>query len=134
MMPLLVREMATETANELLSADRSLLVWWGAEVECTSALSRLEREENLDPSGVSAALRRLAVLRGSWHEVQPSDAVRETAVRLLRVHDLRAADALQLAAAVVASEGRPSSLPFVCLDERLRRAADREGFAVEPEL
>jgi hypothetical protein len=49
-------------------------------------------------------------------------------MRLLRVHPLRAADSLQLAAAVVASEGDPGELPFVCLDEKLAQAASREGF------
>jgi len=64
-----------------------------------------------------------------WHEVQPVEAVRRTAMRLLRVHNLRAADSLQLAAALTACEGNPASLPFVCLDQRLRLAAERRGFA-----
>ncbi len=51
-------------------------------------------------------------------------------MRLLRTHSLRAADALQLAAARAASEERPDTLPFVTLDERLALAAQREGFAV----
>jgi predicted nucleic acid-binding protein len=72
-------------------------------------------------------LRRLAV---AWQEVLPVDPVRTTAQRLLRVHPLRAADALQLAAAVVASEHDAASLPFVCLDDRLAEAAAREGFPV----
>jgi predicted nucleic acid-binding protein len=46
------------------------------------------------------------------------------------VHPLRAADALQLAAAVVAAEGIPASLSIVTLDERLAAAARREGFVV----
>jgi predicted nucleic acid-binding protein len=49
-------------------------------------------------------------------------------VRFLRVHPLRAADALQLAAAFTAAERRPSSLAFVCMDEKLLAAAKREGF------
>jgi predicted nucleic acid-binding protein len=73
---------------------------------------------------------RLERFAATWHEVQPLDLLRETALRLLRVHELRAADALQLAAAVIASEGRAGSLPFVCLDERLAAAAEREGFPV----
>jgi hypothetical protein len=62
--------------------------------------------------------------------VLPVEAVRRTARRLLRVHDLRADDALQLAAAVVAAEGDPSSLEIVSLDDRLTEAARREGFIV----
>jgi len=50
--------------------------------------------------------------------------------QLLRVHNLPAAGSLQLAAAPVASEQRPGAIPFVCLDQRLRTAAEREGFPV----
>jgi hypothetical protein len=46
------------------------------------------------------------------------------------VHDLRAADAHQLAAAFVAAESRPPSLEIVTLDDRLAAAATREGFRV----
>jgi uncharacterized protein len=67
-------------------------------------------------------------LRAAWHEVEPSDEVRESAKRLLRVHDLRTAEALQLAAAFYVAEARPSTLEFVSLDERLMAAARREGF------
>jgi hypothetical protein len=48
--------------------------------------------------------------------------------RVLRVHALRAADALQLAAALLVSEGNPGSLEVVTLDDRLLDAARREGF------
>ena len=51
-----------------------------------------------------------------------------------RQHDfsvpLRAADALQLAAAFAAAERRPASLEIVTLDDRLANAARKEGFAV----
>jgi predicted nucleic acid-binding protein len=56
--------------------------------------------------------------------------LRECAIRLLRVHPLRAADAVQLAAAVIAAEMRPTSLEFVTADRRLADAARKEGFAV----
>jgi predicted nucleic acid-binding protein len=131
--PLLVQEESTAAVKALLQAEQDMLSWWGTDVECASALARLEREGGMDPPDVGRALRRLSELRRAWHEIQPSDSLRETAIRLLRVHDLRAADALQLAAAVVASAGRPSALPFVCLDERLTQAAEREGFRVLPE-
>ncbi len=107
-----------------------MLAWWGTEVECVSALARLERQGAIPPISLTEALKRLRALKSSWQEVQPVEAVKETATRLLRVHDLRAADSLQLAAAILASEHRPSSLNFVCLDERLRAAAQREGFNV----
>lgn len=107
-----------------------MLVWWASEVECISALARLEREDALSQQAITVALKRLRQLADGWYEVDPSDALRETAVRFLRVHPLRAADALQLAAAFVAAERRPVSLQFVTRDERLAVAARKEGFAV----
>jgi hypothetical protein len=71
----------------------------------------------------------LNALRAGWHEVEPGEEVRESAKRLLRVHDLRSEDALQLAAAVFVAEARPSTLEFVSLDDRLLAAARREGFS-----
>jgi hypothetical protein len=79
---------------------------------------------------VHEALNALHYLRDSWQEIAPTPQVREQAERLVRVHPLRAADALQLAAGLVAADFRPGSLTFVTLDERLARTAQREGFAV----
>jgi len=60
------------------------------------------------------------------------DDVRARAQRLLAVHRLRAADSLQLAAALVWCRERPIGVGFVCLDDRLCGAAVREGFTMEP--
>jgi len=96
--PLLVAEASTPRLQVLAAEDPAMLVWWGSEVECTSALARLERDAALDANPIMAAFSRLGHLKAAWHEVDPSDAVRETAARFLRVHPLRAADA-HLAAA-----------------------------------
>ena len=126
--PLLFAEPEREALLGALERDAEMLVWWATPVECASAIARREREGVLELAQASAALERLRALAAAWHEVLPSDAVRNAAQRLLRVHALRAADSLQLAAAVVAAEGEAPSLEFVCLDERLSAAATREGF------
>ena len=128
--PLLMTDATTRTLQGLAAADPAMLVWWASEVECASAIARLEREGALDAPAVIEAFDRLKRLAGGWHEVDPSDGIREAAVRLLRVHPLRTADALQLAAAYVAAERRPSSLEVITLDERLAAAARKEGFAL----
>jgi predicted nucleic acid-binding protein len=130
LMPLLVEEETTIQIRDLFLGETGIIAWWGTPVECASAVSRLEREGRLSPQAVTEAFERLDVFARHWHRIEPVDAVLETARRLLRVHPLRAADALQLAAAVLASEGRPSTLEFVCLDDRLEIAAQREGFPV----
>jgi uncharacterized protein len=129
--PLTVTEASTDAMRAIADEDPVMCVWWATEVECVSVLARLEREGALTDTATTGALERLDLLAESWNEVQPVMAVRGTARRLLRVHTLRAADALQLAAAVVASEGQPASLSIVTLDERLAAAARREGFTVE---
>lgn len=128
--PLVVSEEASHELLALLEADSTMLAWWGTPVEAASALARREREGALPAHDAVAALQRLRDLSMAWHEVLPGDAVRTAALRLLRVHALRAADALQLAAAIVASEHDPASLEFVSLDQRLNEAASREGFPV----
>ncbi|MEO8215816.1 MAG: type II toxin-antitoxin system VapC family toxin [Acidobacteriota bacterium] len=128
--PLLVREKWTREVTTALRDDPNVLVWWGTAVECASALSRLERMEALDTAEVTQAFERLNTLAGTWNEVEPVVLVREAAQRFLRVHDLRAADSLQLAAALIAAENRPASLEIVTLDARLAAAASREGFRV----
>lgn len=110
--------------------DPVMLVWWATEVECVSAIAGLERQGDLPSDATLLALERLDELAEGWSEVQPVQAARLVARRLLRVHRLRAADALQLAAAVVAAEGHPASLEIVTLDGGLTDAARREGFVV----
>jgi uncharacterized protein len=126
--PLLVAESTTQSLQALARRDSDMLVWWGSQVECVSALARLERGASLDRKGSVLALDRLKQLADGWHEIEPSEIIRENALRFLRVHPLRAADALQLAAAFLAAERRPSSLELVTLDERLAEAARKEGF------
>lgn len=128
--PLLVGEGTTAAMQALAKDDPAMLVWWATEVECVSAIARLEREDDLSSDATQVALERLDALADGWSEVQPVEPARRTARRLLRVHRLRAADALQLAAAVVAAEGHPASLDIVTLDDRLGGAARREGFLV----
>ena len=128
--PLLVAEESTRRLQTLAAEDSAMLVWWGSTVECISALARLERDGALNVRAMALALQRLRQLSAGWHEVDPSDEIRETAARFLRVHPLRAADALQLAAAFAAAERRPASLAIVTLDERLANAARKEGFAM----
>jgi len=127
---LLVSETTSSRLLSLLEEDPAVVAWWGTPVECVSAIARLEREGALPPLAAAEAVQRLETLRNTWDEIQPGQAIRETAERLLRVHPLRAADSLQLAAGIVAANYHPSMLSFVCNDERLSMAARREGFPV----
>ncbi|HEX9581181.1 MAG TPA: PIN domain-containing protein, partial [Gemmatimonadales bacterium] len=129
-LPLLVEESHTKAMVELMRDDPAAAVWWLTPVECWSALARLEREGRLTEVGVAAAAALLREAARRWTEVPPLERIRDQASRLLRLHPLRAADALQLAAAVVLADFEPQALPVVTLDDRLAAAARREGFEV----
>ncbi len=127
LVPLLLAQPRTERAKRLLEEDGEPVVWWGSAVDCASSIARLYRDGHLSGRDEQAARALLESLRSSWFEVQPGDGVREQALRLLRLHPLRAADALQLAAALEWA-GAPPDGGFVTFDDRLREAAQREGF------
>ena len=114
-------------ARQLAAEDSEMVVWWGSAVECASAIARLHRDGQLSALDERVARAMMAELSTAWYEIQPGTAVRDQAMRLLRVHPLRAADALQLAAALEWS-GSGASGAFVSFDDRLLDAASREGF------
>jgi predicted nucleic acid-binding protein len=116
----------------LTAEDPEMAVWWATPVECLAAISRRERSGGLPREEAVKALSGLSDLAAAWVEVPPTEALRDTARRIVRVHDVRTADALQIAAATAISDQRPEGLELVTLDERLALAARREGFPVLP--
>lgn len=131
--PLCLVEPETPRVRALIDRDPALVVWWGTRTECVSALARRAREKRLGMAQVERARAALASLAAEWTEVLPGETVRDRAERLLTVHDLRAADACQLAAALLWARGQTATRDFVAFDERLREAARREGFRLLPE-
>lgn len=132
LIPLLLQEPTSARLQDLLRRDPALAVWWGTPVECASALARRQRDGTVGRSGLRQAQATLDSLRARASEIAPTEEVRSRALRLLAVHSLRAGDALQLAAALIWSQERVRGVGFVCLDDRLRGAAAREGFQVLP--
>ena len=132
LLPLCFRESASHAVQRIAKADEDMVVWWASRVECISAMARRQREGALSAEADHEARAILSALSGEWSEVQPSEIVRDRAERLLSVHPLRAADGLQLAAALVWAEESPKGLEVICLDQNLRQAALREGFTVLP--
>jgi predicted nucleic acid-binding protein len=118
---------------ELLRTDPVVAIWWASPVECQSAIRRQHRSSALPAAMLEAALVRLDGLVRTVDVVVPTGLVRERAGRLVAGRALRAADALQLAAALDWCNEVPRDEAFVCLDSRLREAARAEGFAVLPD-
>jgi predicted nucleic acid-binding protein len=116
----------------LLAADERIVTWAWTSVEFTSAIERRAREGRLDRAARRTALSRLDQLASAWDEVTDVLAVRRQARALLARYPLRAADAAQLAAALVVAPEEGWMFGFVCLDERLSEAAEREGLEPLP--
>ncbi len=125
-----MEEKTSAQREALLRQSDGIVTWWGSLVECASALSRLRREGRLDAGTLRQSHEYLQNLGDTWLEVPPTERVRRRALRLVRIHALRGADALQLAAALTAAEEDPVSMNFVSSDTRLATAAEREGFQV----
>ena len=86
----------------------------------------------MTPADMSGAVERIRTFVEHTDTLSPSDELRRRAARLLAVHPLRAADALQLAAALLWCEEQPHGEGLVSLDAKLRDAAAKEGFSVLP--
>lgn len=130
--PLLVDEPRTQMLHNLIKSDPQTVVWWTTPIEVVSALARLSREDQITPEELTAMIGMLRNVTDACTIVEPQDALLTLAQRLLLAHPLRAADALQLSAALATVSEQPYEMPFVCLDKRLRDAALREGFEVLP--
>ena len=128
--PLVVHQRAAARADRWFGDDPSVVLWSLTPVEITSALWRLAREGVLSEDDARGAEARADELVAASHTVADIGSVQALARRLLRIHALRAADALQLAAALVWVSGRPEGQTLHTLDARLALAARREGFDV----
>lgn len=132
--PLIVKEENTDYCLKVLSDDPKMLIWCLSRVEVMSALCRRVRDGLMDPDEFQKAKERLRVIWGKVSEVSAVEKVRSRAQRLLEVHPLRAADACQLAAALIGVQEDPERLAILCLDHRLENAAVKEGFVVNPSI
>jgi len=131
LVPLCVRQRITPQVTAYYHA-HEIVVWWSTPVEIASALARLKRMRQLDPADCAQAHRLAMALSDSWFLIRPSDALRTRAMQLVDQYDLRAADALQLSAALEWCEGAPRGRVFLTADQKLQAAAVLCGFSVLP--
>lgn len=130
LVPLLIEQEASPRAAAWVAADAAIVLWTLTPVEVVSALRRLVRERVLEEETARLAEARLDELLRVCHLVIDVEPVKSVARRLLRVHSLRAFDALQLGAALHWAEGYPQGRKLHTLDSRFALAAQREGFLV----
>lgn len=127
LVPLCVQQKPTP-AVEALIAEFNIVVWWCTPVEMQGAFARLLRIGQLTPKQHVGAQVRMEKIRGGWREIEPSDALRDQAQRLVERYPLKSADALQLAAAMAWRSGRPNGRAFISGDNQLLDAARHLGF------
>lgn len=129
LVPLCVQQQPSPAVRQLLE-QHEIAVWWATPVEMRSAFERLLRMGQLTGSEHAAAGARLEKLRRGWRELQPSEVLRAHAETFLMTHLLRAADALQLAAAWTWCSGTPQTYVFISGDAQLLEAARQIGFQI----
>ena len=117
-------------AEGWLKTDPDMTIWSLTRVEVLSALSRRRRERALSENEFNLARNELEQASRKWSQITDFEKVCLEAERIVVAYPLRAADALQLGAALVAADGEPETLELVTLDRRLAEAAVREGFPV----
>ena len=127
LVPLCVRQSITPRVIQLYQ-QYEVIVWWATPVEMASALARLLRMKQLAPRDWAEARKLATDVADTWFVVQPSDALRAKSMQLVERYDLRAADTLQLAAALEWCEGVPQGRVFLTSDQKLRDAALLCGF------
>jgi predicted nucleic acid-binding protein len=130
LLPLFVAEKESRRARSWLRGDPVVVVWTLTRVELLSALARRDRKGPATARVLARARARVLAAWEEWSEIVVLEPVRRQAERLVSIHPLRAADALQLGAALVATDLDPAGLEFVTFDERLATAALKEGFSV----
>ena len=132
LVPLIVAETESDWARDRLAENDRIITWAWTRTEIVSAIERRVREGALSRRQRRNLLGHLDAFASHWDEVTDVLSVRTRANLLLARHPLRAADAGQLASAMLVQEQLTSPLGFVCLDQRLSIAAELEGFHVMP--
>ena len=127
LVPLCIRQRPSAAVQRLISNYR-LVVWWSTPLEMRGAFSRLLRTGELTAAEHNKANNALALLRLSWREMEPTEKLRARAESLLNLFPLKAADSLQLAAALAWCVDRPQGRPFISGDKQLLTAASQLGF------
>lgn len=128
--PLVCSQEFSARARRLRQSFKIPIIWWGTPVEVYSGIDRLNREEMLTGGELRDATLKWRQLYVRARKVKPDEKILELAVGIPALHNLRALDAFQLAAALRWCDERPRNRPFVSADSRLSEAANDAGFNV----
>ncbi len=128
LVPLCTNEPRSILAGRLWKMFPQKFVWWETSIEICSALARINRENKITTQQRLNAEKRLEILERIWIEIQPNSRIKELAKIFPAQHNMKAADSLQLAAALVWCNEKPRGKDFVSGDEHLIKIAQTVGF------
>jgi uncharacterized protein len=128
LLPLVIEEPRTLALRPLMERFLDPVVSFITPLELDAAVRRRTRALN-DVDDVKV---RHLMLHRELLVISEVDATIKRARRLIARHRLRAADAIQLAAAILARE-QVQHFPVITLDAELAAAAKAEGFTVLPD-
>ena len=129
LVPTFLDEVSTKQVRSWQASDPGVTMMMTV-IEVMSAIARKQRERPELAELCKQAIFDVRDAAVTWVQIEDAAAARHHAERIIMNYPLRAADALQLGAALVAADGDPHSLELVTLDGRLAEAARREGFPV----
>jgi predicted nucleic acid-binding protein len=132
LVPLVVQQPVSAEVERWIAADAAVVAWTLTPVELVSAVRGLLQAGALVERAAREAEEMVRDLAARAHVVSDIERVKTIATRVLRVHPLRAADSLQLGAALAWSDGHADGAVLHTFDQRLAEAASREGFRVLP--
>lgn len=127
-MPLIVKQPSSPAVQQWMAQDPEIAIWTLTPVEIVSALRRLVRSGQLEEDEANRAESLLIEFAKRCHLIIDVELVKAIACRVLRVHSLRAADALQLGAALAWAGSNTQGSILHTFDQQLAIAAGREGF------
>lgn len=130
LVPLCTNEPRSISAGKFWKLFSQKVVWWETSVEICSALARIERKNKITNAQRLRAEKRLEILEKVWSEVSPNVRVKELARTFPAKYGMKAADSLQLAAALVWCKEQPKNSDFISGDEHLIKVAKTVGFTV----
>lgn len=100
-------------------------------LECERVLVRASVLGELTEAETAKRRAHLTAAAAHWHLLRISPEIVDRARQPFPHEPLRTLDALHLSSALVARRAFPD-LELLCLDDRIRRAADPLGFRVRP--
>ncbi len=103
-----------------------------AYAEAMASFFRKKRESAIEDARMENIVSSLRADWNSFIRIQVNDELNEYIDKAIKAHPLRGFDAIHLASAMIVHEKFQSDFLFICFDQKLTRAAQKEGIRTFP--